>query len=402
MSEMRPDGSVRRELTFRQDIIKIGTLPSSHLHIDDPAASRMHAVMECENDGTLTIIDLGSSRGTFVNGRKVDKIRIKEGDELTIGDVKLRLKEIKQVDSSVSVAPPVMPPPDPTWAFPPAPPIILPPAQPRSTTPPAIAPPPTGRVTERGAGPDFEPPAPRMRGPPPPPPPRSTINQPPGMARDSASTSGAFVAPPVAPAPPRTTPAPPWSPGALVVVPQTPAPAGPAEEEEIVIPPKEAGIATSVLPAVRDAVQRVKDERKRGVLKTTITTMIALAATLAMAYGLRGGCERRQAPAPRVVAEETETPPAAQPASQPKPAEPSVPKVDPEAARRADLERIRADLARLQKAPAKRPPRQPAVRPPKPAEPSAPKKAPEAKPEKADDTKPAKKDSNWRDRYEEK
>ena len=32
--------------TLNQDIIKVGRLSSSHLHIDDPSISRMHAQVE--------------------------------------------------------------------------------------------------------------------------------------------------------------------------------------------------------------------------------------------------------------------------------------------------------------------------------------------------------------------
>ena len=64
-----------REETLTQDIIKIGKLESSHLRIDDENVSRMHAVIEITGPNEIHVIDLGSSRGTVVNGQKVNKCR---------------------------------------------------------------------------------------------------------------------------------------------------------------------------------------------------------------------------------------------------------------------------------------------------------------------------------------
>ncbi|MFB6262609.1 MAG: AgmX/PglI C-terminal domain-containing protein [Bradymonadaceae bacterium] len=73
-----------------RDVVKIGKLGSSHLHIDDPSVSRIHAVIERSGDGTLDLIDLGSAEGTYVNGEKVDKSEISPGDDLRFGDVRVR------------------------------------------------------------------------------------------------------------------------------------------------------------------------------------------------------------------------------------------------------------------------------------------------------------------------
>jgi pSer/pThr/pTyr-binding forkhead associated (FHA) protein len=70
--------------TLRRDIIKIGKLGSSHLRIADESVSRM----QIEAQGNkVVIIDLGSSEGTHVNGKKVNKKALKDGDMLTLGRV---------------------------------------------------------------------------------------------------------------------------------------------------------------------------------------------------------------------------------------------------------------------------------------------------------------------------
>lgn len=84
-------GQVVRTETLTQDVVKIGKLSSSHLRIDDESVSRMHAVVEITSPTEIHIIDLGSTKGTTVNGKKVNKSRIQSGDEILIGDVKVTL-----------------------------------------------------------------------------------------------------------------------------------------------------------------------------------------------------------------------------------------------------------------------------------------------------------------------
>ncbi len=77
--------------TLTQDVIKIGRLPSSHLHIDDEAVARMHAVIEVQGDH-LRLVDLGSTLGTSVNGRRVNKsTTVRLGDALSVGPYRVRL-----------------------------------------------------------------------------------------------------------------------------------------------------------------------------------------------------------------------------------------------------------------------------------------------------------------------
>src|SRR3954467_5188893 len=82
------DQYVRTE-TLTQDIIKVGKLSSSHLRIDDEAVSRMHAVIEIAGPGEIYIIDLGSTKGTLVNGQKVNKCKVQSGDTIILGNTKI-------------------------------------------------------------------------------------------------------------------------------------------------------------------------------------------------------------------------------------------------------------------------------------------------------------------------
>jgi len=80
------------EQRFDRDIIKIGRLASAHLKLEDPKVSRIHAVIEVSSDGQeLSIIDMGSSEGTFVNGERISKEKLRDGDEIKVGECRLVL-----------------------------------------------------------------------------------------------------------------------------------------------------------------------------------------------------------------------------------------------------------------------------------------------------------------------
>lgn len=59
------------------------------LVLNDPAASRLHAMVFHDDEGQVGILDLVSKNGTFVNGREVETCLLKEGDEVTIGATKI-------------------------------------------------------------------------------------------------------------------------------------------------------------------------------------------------------------------------------------------------------------------------------------------------------------------------
>jgi hypothetical protein len=62
----------------------IGRTPDNDLQIDAECISRHHAVVLFTNDATV-IEDLNSTNGVFVNGNKVNRCTLAEGDTVTIG-----------------------------------------------------------------------------------------------------------------------------------------------------------------------------------------------------------------------------------------------------------------------------------------------------------------------------
>ena len=90
-----------RSEPFTRDIIKIGRLATAHLSLDDERVSRIHAVIEVGADGAVSVIDMGSAEGTFVNGRKVSRSIFKPGDQLQVGGLRIALL----VEGAAAVAP---------------------------------------------------------------------------------------------------------------------------------------------------------------------------------------------------------------------------------------------------------------------------------------------------------
>lgn len=80
-----------REETLSQSVIKVGKLSSSHLRLEDDTVSRMHAVIEVSGPGDVSIIDLGSTKGTYVNGQKVNKAKLQAGDQVIVGETRIEI-----------------------------------------------------------------------------------------------------------------------------------------------------------------------------------------------------------------------------------------------------------------------------------------------------------------------
>lgn len=98
-----------REETLNEPVIKIGKLASSHLRLEDETVSRMHAVVEVTGPGELQLIDLGSTRGTMVNGERINKAILKSGDQIHFGDTKVIVVFATGADNQATPAPVAVP-----------------------------------------------------------------------------------------------------------------------------------------------------------------------------------------------------------------------------------------------------------------------------------------------------
>lgn len=77
-------------LTFRLlpgTLKTMGRAPRADFVVDAALVSRVHCRLTLTQANQLELEDLGSTNGTFVNGRKVAKATLADGDTLTVGRV---------------------------------------------------------------------------------------------------------------------------------------------------------------------------------------------------------------------------------------------------------------------------------------------------------------------------
>ena len=163
----------------------------AHITLADEEMSRRHASLRVV-DGVVTIEDLGSTNGTFVNGTRItEATQVGDGETIRVGRSTFRLELPAPVadegatriaerpagidDLTVqrprpAVARPDAPPPAPQAPPPPPPPQASPPPPPPQASPPPPPPPPASPPPPRpqASPPPPPPPSPPPAGPPPP------------------------------------------------------------------------------------------------------------------------------------------------------------------------------------------------------------------------------------------
>jgi len=90
------NGDFVKEFDLDKEIITIGRKPGNDIHIDNLAVSGTHAkILTILNDSFIE--DLGSTNGTIINGDKISKHPLQNGEVIVIG--KHELKYITGADS---------------------------------------------------------------------------------------------------------------------------------------------------------------------------------------------------------------------------------------------------------------------------------------------------------------
>lgn len=86
--------------TLTQGIMVAGRIPQVDICLQDHQASRKHAQFST-NLGETKVMDLGSTNGTFVNGKRIEKEQlISDGDEIKIGDTSFRFSIHNPIDGN--------------------------------------------------------------------------------------------------------------------------------------------------------------------------------------------------------------------------------------------------------------------------------------------------------------
>ena len=80
------------ERTFRilrGGVKTVGRSTGADFIVDAPLISRVHCRLTALPDGELEVRDLESTNGTFVNGERIQAVRLAPGDRLGVGRVEL-------------------------------------------------------------------------------------------------------------------------------------------------------------------------------------------------------------------------------------------------------------------------------------------------------------------------
>jgi pSer/pThr/pTyr-binding forkhead associated (FHA) protein len=100
--EITHPGGPPHEVDLPGTVAVLGRDPSCDLVLNDTKCSRRHAVLEEGPDG-LAIRDSGSANGVHVNGKRVARARLRPGDTIRLGDV--RILVLAPVGETVVMAP---------------------------------------------------------------------------------------------------------------------------------------------------------------------------------------------------------------------------------------------------------------------------------------------------------
>jgi len=83
------DGVVIKEVQLTKDRTTLGRRPYNDIVIDNLAVSGEHAVMQMSGTD-VTLEDLNSTNGTYVNGKAIKKQALQNGDTVEIGKYKIK------------------------------------------------------------------------------------------------------------------------------------------------------------------------------------------------------------------------------------------------------------------------------------------------------------------------
>jgi pSer/pThr/pTyr-binding forkhead associated (FHA) protein len=71
------------------EVKTLGRTARADFILDAALVSRLHCRLTAAPSDQLIVEDLGSTNGTLVNGKRVDRMVLKVGDRLTVGRVEL-------------------------------------------------------------------------------------------------------------------------------------------------------------------------------------------------------------------------------------------------------------------------------------------------------------------------
>ena len=107
------DGVVIKEVQLTKERTMLGRRPYNDIVIDNLAVSGEHAVMHM-TEHEVEVEDLGSTNGTYVNGKAIKRQVLRNGDTIEVGKYKIRFLQDEQdggYEKTMIFKPGMVPPP---------------------------------------------------------------------------------------------------------------------------------------------------------------------------------------------------------------------------------------------------------------------------------------------------
>lgn len=100
--EVRSDSGKTKSHKIKGTRTVIGRSGSASTLIDDPYVSRSHAKVKVSSKNVPFVVDMGSNKGTKLNGENITKAPLKPGDIIKVGKTQLTFT-VKDADNIFSI-----------------------------------------------------------------------------------------------------------------------------------------------------------------------------------------------------------------------------------------------------------------------------------------------------------
>lgn len=90
-------------IPLERDQVTLGRALEADIRINDSRASRLHARITTERDDAsgatrFCLADLGSTNGTILNGKRIERAFLEDGDKFEVGDQLIRFEMLDEID----------------------------------------------------------------------------------------------------------------------------------------------------------------------------------------------------------------------------------------------------------------------------------------------------------------
>ena len=101
--KLKLPGGGEQEFEVSKSEISVGRGQTNDIVIMDSKMSRLHARFEFTAGGDVAVIDAGSTNGVRVNGVKVERMEIKPGDIVQIGESQIQYERLSEEDEGMTI-----------------------------------------------------------------------------------------------------------------------------------------------------------------------------------------------------------------------------------------------------------------------------------------------------------